>query len=498
MLLPLIPLVLCSPASVRPLQDAPKEPPREEAPRGLRLREPEAFDGYTLISPLNSLMVHLVDMRGEVVHTWTTEHAPAGGAYLLDNGHLLRCARKPDNPRFHGGGIGGLVQELDWNGEIVWEFELAGEHLTSHHDLELLPDGNVLIIAWEHHPPEEAIAAGREPRFAHKEGLWSDVVLEVRPTRPRGGETVWQWRAWDHLVQDTDPALPRHGRPEDHPGRIDINADHRHLRPVESDKERRERLRLEAEMRRLGYAGGGSPPADPGDDPAARIKADWLHTNAVAYDAEHDLIVLSTPHLSEVWVIDHGTTTAEAAGSTGGRRGKGGELLYRWGNPRAWGMGGEAERRLYRQHDPTWQRGPAGELALLVFNNGGGRPGGDHSSVDLLLLPFDPATGFTREQGRPFGPAAPAWSYADKNGFFSAFISGAQRLPGGNVLICAGAPGRVFEVTPDKRVVWDFLNPLGGDIEPSPQGGRAPPKALFRATRLPVDHPGIRAHLGTR
>lgn len=194
---------------------------------------------------------------------------------------------------------------------------------------------------------------------------------------------------------------------------------------------------------------------------------------------------MSTPHLNELWIIDHSTTTAQAGSESGGRRGHGGALLWRWGNPRNYGAGGAADQRLFGQHNPSWLPGSAPRL--LVFDNGGDRPGDDYSEVLELALPFDDAHGFTREAGQPFGPAQPAWSYADPGTFFSGFISGAQRLPNGDTLICSGAPGRVFEVTPAGHVVWDWRNTLGGEVEPSEQGGKAPPKALFRAWRVPAD-----------
>jgi hypothetical protein len=303
-------------------------------------------------------------------------------------------------------------------------------------------------------------------------------------------------------VQDRDPAKPNFGAPGDHPGRIDINAGHRDA-PQPNEEELRKQQELEEQMRALGYVGGGEPEADaqaaaaPGPAEPPKPTGDWLHTNSVDYLPEQDLIVLSTPRLSELWVIDHGTTTAEAAGSSGGRRGHGGDLLWRWGNPRIWGHGGEADQRLFAQHDARWLPGGSpGELRLLVFNNGSGRPGDEEfSSVEELVLPFDATRGFLRPEGRPFGPGEPAWSYTDKGRFFSAFISGSQRLPNGNTLICEGAKGRIFEITSDGRIVWDYWNPLGGEAPPSPQGGNAPPKALFRATRIPADHPGVRSKL---
>ncbi len=103
--------------------------------------------------------------------------------------------------------------------------------------------------------------------------------------------------------------------------------------------------------------------------------------------------------------------------------------------------------------------------------------------------------GFTRDRGDAFGPEEATWSYSDPGTFYSSFISGAQRLPGGNTLICSGAQGRVFEVTPDGRIVWEYLNPHGGDAPPTGQSGGAPPKALFRAIRLAPDHPGLKGRL---
>ena len=63
---------------------------------------------------------------------------------------------------------------------------------------------------------------------------------------------------------------------------------------------------------------------------------------------------MSVCAFSEFWIIDHGTTTAQAAGHTGGRRGRGGDLLYRWGNPRAYRAGTKADRKLFAQHNAHW------------------------------------------------------------------------------------------------------------------------------------------------
>ena len=461
----------------------------EDVPRGLRLRTDGARDGYTLVSPLSSRNVHLVDMGGEIVHTWETQHGPGGGFYLLENGNLLRCGREEDNGRFRGGGIGGRLQEFSWDGELVWEHVIASDERTQHHDVEPLPNGNVLVICWEFKEPIEAAQRGRDRAAIGEDGLWPDAVLELKPIRPRGAEVVWEWHAWDHLVQDYDADREGFAPVARHPGRIDINADHRDQPPL-TEAEIAELEKLEDELRDLGYIGG-----DEEEIEERHKRPDWLHTNAVAYEPDLELIAISVPELCEVFIIDHSTTTEEARGSTGGRYGKGGELLWRWGNPRNYGAGTDEDQRLFYQHDPTWVRRDDGSVSLLLFNNGMRGEDGPYSQVLELALPFDGERGFHREPGSAFGPAEPSWVYEKPGEFHSPFISGAQRLDNGNTLVCQGVDGRVFEVTRAGEIVWDFWNDFGGDGEASEIAPRVPKEALFRATRIPKEHPGIAGRL---
>lgn len=478
-----------------------------EIERGLQLRTEAATPGLTFIQPLNGTESYLIDLDGEIVHRWSFDCSPGAWAYLLDDGNLLRAGREDEEPAFKGGGIGGRIQLIAPDSEVVWNYDLASNDLCQHHDLEPLPNGNLLVIAWERHPEEEAIAHGRDPEWVGEAGLWLDTVIELRPILPNGAEVVWQWRAWDHVIQDYDPRMERFGDVAGESGRIDINADVRAKPPLTAQE--RERLatlmqRLEA----LGYTGGvtsNSITVEADSEEALEERraklarsGDMMHTNGIDYLAEHDLIVLSSPELNEVFVIDHSTTTEEAAGNSGGRFGRGGELLWRWGNPKNYGAGEDDDQRLRYQHAPEWIVTDSGDLHLLVFNNGGGRgeDGEGWSSVEELALPFDPERGFVREASAAFGPSEPVWIHEDRERFFSAFISGATRLSSGNTLVCSGAGGRVFEVDPDGRTVWDYRNGLGGDVMPPDHAGKAPPLALFRAARYSESHPGIRAVLG--
>ncbi|HEV3024742.1 MAG TPA: hypothetical protein VGX76_19835, partial [Pirellulales bacterium] len=194
-------------------------------------------------------------------------------------------------------------------------------------------------------------------------------------------------------------------------------------------------------------------------------------------NADLDQIAMSSPHFHEIWIIDHGTTTEEARGHTGGRRGKGGDLLYRWGNPRAYGCGSEADQRLFFQHNVQWiDKGLPGEGQLLVFNNGGGSKPREFSSIDQFIPPTDAEGNYVRTPHGPIGPEKALWSYTAPNPkeFFSWFISGVQRLSNGNTLINAGAVGTVFEVTPWNEVVWRFSNPFKPIRPPAPAGGGSP------------------------
>ena len=158
---------------------------RGEAPEkvGLIRNDAEAYQGYTLLTPMMSRDTYLIDNEGRVVNKWETECSGLC-AYLLKNGHLLRAGSSGfgGNATFHGGGAGGRIQEFTWDGELVWDFEYSSEDYLLHHDIEPMPNGNVLMVAWERKSADEAIDAGRDPAVQGDGDLWVDHVIEVKPT----------------------------------------------------------------------------------------------------------------------------------------------------------------------------------------------------------------------------------------------------------------------------------------------------------------------------
>jgi hypothetical protein len=441
-----------------PPPDGGKLPP--PAKLGLSVNDPRAYQGYTLLAPMNSTKTYLLDMQGKVVRTWQSDCTPALGAYLLENGHLLRPgnANKAGPFAGPGPGAGGRIQEFTWDGKIVWDFTFSVPKLFPHHDICKLPNGNVLMIVGSRKTSEEALAAGRRPETVRKEGLQADCLVEIKPTGKTTGEVVWEWHVWDHLIQDQDKSKANYGDVAKHPELVDVNFGQQLVAQIVAKKGGADKLRT------IGYLGGGQPGKGP-----PMLSTELTHFNSVVYNPALDQIMISVHSFSELWVIDHSTTRTEAAGHSGGRSGKGGDLLYRWGNPRAY-RAKTGHQELFGQHHAHWiPPGLPGAGHILVFNNGMRRPSGSYSSVDEIIPPPVDAKGrYAYKPGTAYGPRKAVWSYSapKKSDFFSMVISGVQRLPNGNTLICSGVPGILFEVTPKGETVWKYANPIRGERGP--------------------------------
>lgn len=408
-------------------------------------------EGYTLFAPVPAGGTYLINTDGLLVNSWSSSYQPGGMAYLLDNGDLLRTVRLTQGvaARWSTTPVrGGGIEQRDWDGSLLWEFAYHADTYMPHHDFEPLPNGNALLIVWDVVFEAEAIALGMNPAFVSGE-VWIDKVVEIEPAPPSGGNVVWQWHAKDHLIQDFDNTKTTFGVVADHPELIDVN-----------------------------YGGAG---------------VDWAHVNGIDYNPEFDQIILSAHTNSELWVIDHSTTTDEAASHSGGNSGRGGDLLYRWGNPEFYDRGAAGDRQLFGQHDTQWiVPGRPGAGNILIFNNGGNRPGGDASSVDEIVPPVDGSGNYTIGAGVPFGPATPVWTYqADPpTDWYSAGRSGAERMANGNTLICQAPGGRFFEVETDGTIVWEYINPIKGTGAAS-QGDPPTANGVFKIRRYAPDFPGL-------
>ena len=251
----------------------------------------EAFlfaDDYILISPLANNNVYLLNRDGETVHKWTTEYNPGLAVYLMPDGTLLRCENVKSNA-FKAGGAGGRIAMYDKTSNLIWSYQLSDFNTLSHHDVELMPNGNLLIIAWEKKSLDEAIENGLNPLTFKEKEIWSDYIIELDPST---NEIVWQWHVWDHLIQDFDSSKNNFGIVSKNTDKININ-----------------------------YFG-------------SKDKVDWIHLNSIDYNEETNQILVSSHSFSEIWLINHGENSG---------------IEERWGNPEASDSLGK--RELYNQHD---------------------------------------------------------------------------------------------------------------------------------------------------
>ena len=387
-------------------------------PTGVLLYDREkSYDGYTLFAPMGSRTIYLIDMEGHIVHTWKTAYTPGAYAMLLENGNILMGGSLQGSPASFGG-AGGIVQEIDWDGKVVWEYKLMTEDEVQHHCFARNPkNGNTLILAWERKSVEAFLAKGRDPKSIpvaragfngkFQNDFWVDFVREVNPA----GETVWEWHVWDHVG----------------PGPYQFNINYRVPDPMGS-------------------------------------YFDWTHFNSVEYIPDTDYVLLNSRNFSEFYIVDRKT----------------GKMIYRWGNPSAYGQGqapswmNNGDQKMFGNHNAT----PIGRNRFLVFDNGSERPEGNRSAV----IEVNAANGNIE------------WEYTapSSNSFYTVRQGGAQRLPNGNTFITSSNSGHLFEVTQDKQLVWEFVNPFTGQNEVSCYlGGGSAFNMIHRAYRYGKDYPGL-------
>jgi len=424
---------------------------------GLFTKATGSTDGYVLFSPDSYNTRFLIDKCGKFVHKWVTKTYPGLDAFLLPNGNLLTTGRLSD-PSFTGSGsAGGLIEIYDWDNKLLWSYTISDSIEIQNHDVYPMPNGHILVAIWDTHTDSDAVANGRDTTGHGYDSLpvWSAKIEEIEPVGSNGANIIWEWRLWDHLIQDHDSTKLNYGVIADHPERLNIN-----------------------------FLGAG---------PYGNI-ADWTHLNSVTYNADLDQVMISIRNMSEIYIIDHSTSIPEAASRSGGKHGKGGDFLYRWGNPQAYNRGSNLDQRLFVQHDASWiPKGYPDENKIMVFNNGTGRPKGNYSSIEIISPPVDSLGNYQLNAGNAFGPKESFWTYTAVYpfDFYSSVQGGAQRLPNGNTLICEAEGGHFFEIDTGKNIVWDYINPISAQGA-LPQTFKPVINSVYRATLYNLTYPGLK------
>ncbi len=411
----------------------------------------ETSDGLVLLHPINFDTTYLINNCGEKINQWPSELPNGTFAGLKSNGNLVKALQYNGAGYFVGGGRTGRIVEQDWNGALVWEYTLADSNYHLHHDVHVMSNGNLLVIAWERKSLSDCIAAGRNPSNIPPSGLWSEAIFEIEP---QGSFTsvVWEWHAWDHLVQNFDSTKANYGDLTLNKSRIDINK---------------------------GNTNSNS--------------SDWIHINGIDYNESLDMIMLSAPMLNEIFIIDHGTTTLEAATNTGGNYGSGGDLMWRWGNPMNYDAGVPSDQQLFFQHDPQWvHRGTSYTNMISVFSNQEVDNLTDVSLVKLIEFPFDTINSFFPDLNDVFLPQNPFFEYQLADSLFSAHISGAEVQENNNLLIASGNSSTYIEIDSNQQVVWKYRIPIKVNGQIATQGETNINLArMFQATKYPMSFAGF-------
>lgn len=369
---------------------------------GIKLNTPEAYVGYTLCEYNSLNSTFLLNNCGEIVNRWTNT-IPQHYSRLTEDGNLIFIS-------------GNSIIERDWNNNTVHIINVNSNGLVLDYEVMKLKNGNYLAASRRIRSSAYFDELGWSPNVQKPNRTDGVVEIDVN------GNIVWEWNIGDHTIQDQVPSASNYGVIADHPELVDINAI--------SDY-------------------------------------DWqfpesFMINGIDYNQELDQILISVRKVSEVMIIDHSTTTEEAQGSTGGNSGKGGTILYRWGNPQNYGQGTESDRILYYQHNPNWVEYGEHKGKIIMYNNGLNRfvPGvGSMSSVHIFNPPIEDDGNYFLADNQAYAPATADVTIDELttgNNFYSGYTSGAQVLPNGHIYITVGLHADFMEVKTDGTLVWDY------------------------------------------
>ena len=143
----------------------------------------------------------LIDMRGRVVHQWSMPYPPGLYGVLLESGNLLYAGRVNDSPLANFEGGGGVLLEVDWDGNPVWKYE----DKYMHHTFYRMKNGNTMVVKWVPVPDNiAAMVKGGLPGTEVEGVMWADAFQEITVE----GKVAWEWLAHEHLDPEVDYICP--------------------------------------------------------------------------------------------------------------------------------------------------------------------------------------------------------------------------------------------------------------------------------------------------
>lgn len=352
-----------------------------------------------------SSTIKLVDTAGVTQKSWTVAGGPGYSTYLMPGGKICKTTRTTTS--ITGGGVHGKSQIIDWAGNIIWDWTYSTTSEVIHHDHCPLPNGNILFICYDQISSAACAALGRTAAGNVK----FEKIIEVKPTGLNTGTIVWEWRFRDHLIQTSDVNKPNYTTsPVNNPQRFNIN-----------------------------YSSGN-------------LGSDFIHMNGIDYNPELDQITFSSHFLHEWFIIDHSTTTAEAATSSGGISGKGGDFLYRWGNPANYGATGTKNFNVL--HDAHWVKKNCPRAGSIVaINNGGQTTPITRSTIDWAKPTLN---GFLYNY--TVGQAMPPSTFDKRliTGGYTSNMGNSEQFPNGNTMVCLATSGTLYEYDSMSNLLWTY------------------------------------------